>query len=182
MTQSTQAGARPKRYRPPAGLIMRSRVHLLAFGGGAGLSPWAPGTFGTIVGVVLWWILSWLTITPYAIITAVLFVAGCFLCGASARELGVHDHPGIVFDEIVGFVVAAFPILPVLGWYSGSLWPWLLAAFVLFRLFDIFKPPPIRWFDRHVKGGFGIMLDDILAAIPVAILLLAAERIVPLFR
>lgn len=182
MADTSKTVSRHKPYRPPAGLVMRSWVHLPAFGGGVGLSPWAPGTFGTVVGVILWWILSWLPIIPYAVIAALLFLLGCYLCGASAREMGVHDHGGIVFDEIVGFLIAGFPLLPALHWWVGPLWAWLLAAFVLFRLFDIFKPPPIRWFDRNVKGGFGIMLDDVLAAIPVAILLLAAERIIPLFQ
>ncbi|HEU0198035.1 MAG TPA: phosphatidylglycerophosphatase A [Nevskiaceae bacterium] len=167
-------------FRPPARLVMTTPVHLLAFGGGAGLAPWGPGTFGTIVGVIVWFILSWLPILYYGIVVALLFVIGCWLCGRSAKLLGVHDHPGIVFDEVVGFLIGGAPLVTALGWRSGPLWAWLLAAFVLFRFFDILKPMPIRWFDRNVRGGFGIMLDDALAAIPVGILLLAAERVLPL--
>lgn len=174
------AKARAKAFRPPVRLVMTTPVHLLAFGGGAGLLPWIPGTFGTIVGVVLWAILAWLPITAYGAIVLVLFVAGCFIAGRSAKLLGVHDHPGIVIDEIVGFLVSGFPLVYGLHWWTGLLWPWVLAAFVLFRFFDMLKPPPIRWFDRHVRGGFGIMLDDLLAAVPTVVLLMAAQRVVSL--
>ena len=163
------------RYRPPVRLVLGTPVHLMAFGGGAGLVPFAPGTFGTLVGIPLWLLLSWLPIGAYAAVTLLLFMLGCWICGRSASLLGVHDHPGIVFDEIVGFLLTAMPLLPALHWRSGHLWWWLLAAFLLFRFFDILKPPPIRWLDRHVRGGFGIMLDDAAAAIPAAALLMIAE-------
>lgn len=166
------------RYHPPVRLILRSRVHLLAFGFGTGLAPFAPGTFGTLVGIPLWLLLCLLPVGVYAGVVLTLFVGGCWLCGRSAKLLGVHDHPGIVFDEVVGFLLTAMPLLPALHWHSGHLWLWLLAAFLLFRLFDILKPPPIRWLDRHVHGGFGIMLDDAVAAIPAALLLMLAERLI----
>ncbi len=136
------------RYRPPVRLVLGTPVHLLAFGGGAGLVPFAPGTFGTLVGIPLWLLLSWLPIGAYAAVTLLLFVLGCWICGRSASLLGVHDHPGIVFDEIVGFLLTTMPLLPALHW------------------------------DRHVRGGFGIMLDDVAAAIPAAALLMIAERFV----
>lgn len=162
-------------YRPPARMVLSSPLQLIAFGGGTGLSPWAPGTAGTLVGILLWLLLSGLPVFAYAIVTLLLFLFGCWVCGRSAKLLGVHDHPGIVFDEIVAYLLAAMPLLPALQWREGAPWWWLLAAFVLFRLFDIIKPPPIRWFDRNVHGGLGIMLDDILAAIPVAVILMIVE-------
>ena len=173
MSSKNQSG-----FRPPTRQILQSPVHLLAFGGVAGLSPVGPGTLGTMVGVAVWWVLSWLPIIPYAVVVALLFVLGCWICGRSAKLIGVHDYGGIVFDEIVGFLITATPLLESLHWRSGVLWPWLLAAFLLFRGFDIVKPPPIRWLDRHVGGGFGIMLDDAVAAIPAALILIIALRIV----
>lgn len=168
-----------KTFRPRARLVLTTPVHLLAFGGGAGLAPWLPGTFGTAVGVAVWLALCGLPLAVYLVVVGVLFCAGCWLCGRSAQLLGVHDHPGIVFDEIVGYLIAAAPLLP--AWHGpaepsrGPLWAWLLAAFLLFRVLDITKPMPIRWFDRNVKGGFGIMLDDALAALPVAAMLYSAK-------
>lgn len=149
--------------RPPRQLILTTPEHLLAFGFGAGLSPVAPGTVGTLVGVLLFLPLSLLDLQLYAIATALLFVFGCWVCGESARLLGVHDYGGIVFDEIVGYLIAtapllAFPQLSRLGYAAA-----MVLAFALFRLFDILKPWPIRALDRGVHGGVGIMLDDALA-------------------
>jgi phosphatidylglycerophosphatase A len=155
----------------PARLILTTPEHLIAFGFGAGLSPRAPGTAGTVVAVPVWLLLSLLPLWPYAAAVTALILFGIWVCGASARLLGIHDHPGIVFDEIAGFCVAATPLLPVLGWVDGPLWAWLLAAFVLFRIFDILKPWPIRWLDRHVHGGFGIVVDDLLAGVYAAAVL-----------
>src|SRR3546814_9657584 len=97
--------------KPPADLIWSTPEHVLAFGFGAGLAPRAPGTFGTLVGIVFFLILLWLPWPAYVAVTALLFVAGCFICGASARLLGVHDYGGIVFDEIVGYLLAAAPLV-----------------------------------------------------------------------
>jgi phosphatidylglycerophosphatase A len=140
-------------------------VHLLAFGLGAGLAPKAPGTFGTLLGLPLWWLLRGLDPYAYLGVTAALFAFGCWLCGESARRLGEHDVPGIVFDEIVGFLVTAFPLLPAFGPMRLPMWACLAAAFAAFRLFDIWKPWPIRRLDAAVPGGFGIMLDDLAAGI-----------------
>jgi phosphatidylglycerophosphatase A len=138
---------------PPS--IWRNPVHFLAFGFGSGAMPWAPGTFGTLVAVPLYWMLAALPLWLYLVCTVLLFVIGVWLCGVTSRDLGVHDHSGIVWDEIVGFLVTmiAVPKSAV----------WIIAGFILFRLFDIWKPWPIRWVDRQVGGGFGIMLDDLLA-------------------
>lgn len=154
--------------RPPVRLILTTPEHLIAFGFGAGLAPKAPGTFGTLVGLPFWFALSWLPAPAYVIAVLVLFVFGCWVCGASSRLLQVHDYPGFVFDEIVGFLITCVALVPGVG---GPAWHpalQLLAAFVLFRLFDIWKPWPIRLLDRHVHGGFGIMVDDALAGVTAA--------------
>lgn len=163
--------------RPPAQLILTTPEHLLAFGFGAGLSPIAPGTVGSIVGLLLFLPLSLLPLTAFGIVAALLFLFGCWVCGESARLLGVHDYGGIVFDEIVGYLIAAapllmFPALPALGFAGG-----VVLAFALFRLFDILKPWPIRALDRRVHGGLGIMLDDAVAGLAAAVLLWGALRI-----
>ena len=163
--------------RPPARLILTTPEHFIAFGFGAGLAPKAPGTFGTLVGLPFWFALCWLPVEAYAAAVLVLFVFGCWVCGASSRLLQVHDYPGFVFDEIVGFLIACLPLLPGLGapdWHPALL---LLAAFVLFRIFDILKPWPIRLLDRHVHGGFGIMVDDALAGVFAAAVLYGLGRI-----
>jgi len=132
-------------------------VHLLAFGFGSGCAPWAPGTMGTLVGVAIYLPLSRLPIEGYVVATLVTIFAGIWICGWSARQLAVHDHPGIVWDEIAGYLVTMLAAPQGLGW--------MLAGFVLFRLFDILKPWPIRWLDRRVGGGLGIMLDDVAAGL-----------------
>ena len=143
--------------------VLRDPVHLLAFGLGTGLAPVAPGTVGSLPGVVLAWLTLDLGIAVQAGIAAVMAVTGVWICGESARRLGIHDHGGIVWDEIVGMylvlLVTPFGILP-----------WIL-AFVLFRAFDIVKPWPIRDLDHRIKGGAGIMLDDLVAALYAALVL-----------
>ena len=157
--------------RPPAQIILRTPEHFIAFGFGAGLAPKMPGTAGTLVGLPIAWALSWLHLLPYVLITAALFGFGAWVCGRSARLLGVHDYPGIVFDEIVGMIVAALPLVHSLNLARSPFW-WLF-AFALFRAFDIIKPWPIGWLDREVHGGLGIMLDDWVAGIYAAVMLAA---------
>jgi phosphatidylglycerophosphatase A len=129
--------------------------HFFALGMGSGLSHKAPGTLGTLVAVPLYLLLQGLPLWGYLLLVLAAFLLGVWLCGVTARNLGVHDHPGIVWDEFVGYwlTMAAAP--------QG--WQWVLLGFVLFRLFDIAKPWPIRQADRHLGGGFGIMFDDVLA-------------------
>ena len=138
-------------------------VHLLAFGFGAGCSPKAPGTVGTLVGVVVYLPLSGLPLAPYLAVVIAVSLLGIGVCSRAARDLGVHDHPGIVWDEIAGYLVTMVAAPAGLEW--------VLAGFVLFRLFDIWKPWPIRWLDRQVGGGIGIMLDDIVAGALAAVCL-----------
>lgn len=147
----------------PSFRCLRRPVHLLALGFGAGLVPVAPGTAGSAVALVPAWLmlnLSW----PWRIgIVAAVIVAGTWLCGASARRLGAHDHPAIVLDEIAAMLLTSL-LMPQRAW-------WLLPAFVSFRVFDIAKPWPIRDLDHRMKGGLGIMLDDLLAAVYAAVCL-----------
>ena len=142
---------------------MGNFVHLLAFGFGAGCSPKAPGTMGTLLAVGVYLPLSHLPLAAYIGVLAVVILVGIWLCDRAARDLGVHDHPGIVWDEIAGY------LLTMLAAPAG--WVWIVAGFALFRLFDIWKPWPIGWLDRHVGGGFGIMLDDLVAGVFAAVCL-----------
>ena len=133
----------------------RSALHWIAFGAGAGLAPRAPGTAGTAVAIPICAVLATQPITLYLLAVALIAAAGVLVCGRTARELGVHDHPGIVLDEIAGFLVT-MTALPFD-------WPWIAAGFVAFRVLDVAKPWPVSLADRKVGGGLGIMLDDLLA-------------------
>lgn len=134
---------------------LRKFAHFLAFGFGAGKSPVAPGTFGTLVGIPAYLLLQSLPALAYAIMVLALFALGVWLCQMTERDLGVHDHPGIVWDEIVGYLITMF--------MAPNGWIWIAVGFLLFRLFDIWKPFPIRQIERRIQGGFGNMLDDALA-------------------
>ena len=141
--------------------ILANPIHLLAFGFGAGLSPKAPGTMGTVVAVLIYLVLPNMPHIIYAGLILLSFVFGIWICGKTAEDLGVHDHGGIVWDEFVGYWITMF-MAP-----SGLFW--VLLGFVLFRLLDIFKPWPIKWADKELAGGLGIMLDDVLAGIMAAL-------------
>ena len=158
-------------WRPKASVIFGSAVHLLAFGFGTGLMSKGPGTAGTLVGIPLFVAMMHLSLPLFAGLVVVLSVFGCWLCGESARRLGVHDYGGIVFDEIVGYVIAAAPLLPVFALNRHGLVPGLIAAFLLFRIFDIWKPWPISWLDARLHGGVGIMVDDLVAGVFAALVL-----------
>ncbi len=135
--------------------LLRNPVQLLAFGFGSGLAPRAPGTAGTVAALALYIPLAQLDLPLYSALVIVAALAGVWICGVASRQLGVHDHGGIVWDEFVGLWIAL--------WAVPFHWGWMLAGFALFRLFDILKPWPIRLLDRHVHGGFGIMVDDMVA-------------------
>jgi len=150
--------------------VWRNPVHFLAFGLGSGAVPWAPGTFGTLAAVPLWYLLAQLPLSTYLLLVLAAFALGCWLCQRTSEDIGVHDHGGIVWDEFVGYWVTmiAVPVTPL----------WALAGFLLFRLFDIWKPWPIGWADRRVHGGLGIMLDDLIAGVFAALCLHALRLIV----
>lgn len=142
-------------------LNLKNPIHLLAFGFGSGLAPKAPGTAGTIVAVFVYLPLSQLTTLYYAIALVMAFGLGVVICEKTSNDLGVHDHGGIVWDEFVGYWITMF-MVPVSA-------VWIIVGFLLFRLFDILKPWPIKWADTKVEGGIGIMLDDVLAGIMAAL-------------
>jgi phosphatidylglycerophosphatase A len=146
----------------------------LAFGFGSGLSRFAPGTMGTIVAIPFVFLLKPLPEPIYWALLALSFLLGVYLCGKTAKQLGQHDPGGIVFDEMVAYWLTAS--------FIPAEWPWLLAAFILFRLFDILKPWPIRQSETMFSGGLGIMVDDIIAAL-YAMAVLAAFQflLVPVF-
>jgi len=141
--------------------VWSNPVHLLAFGFGSGAVPKAPGTAGTAVAVLIFLALPPLSPLLYGALLLITFLLGIWLCGKTADDLGVHDHGGIVWDEFVGYWITMF-MAPV-GWQ------WAILGFVLFRILDIFKPWPIKWVDKELKGGLGIMLDDGLAGIMAAL-------------
>ena len=136
---------------------LASPIQFLALGFGSGLAPKAPGTFGTLAAIPLYLLLMNLTTLYYAVATVLICIAGVYICGKAAEEVGVHDHPAIVWDEIAGFLITMF-MVP----FSVQS---LVVGFLLFRFFDILKPWPISIADKKLKGGFGIMFDDILAGL-----------------
>jgi phosphatidylglycerophosphatase A len=147
--------------------ILRNPVHFFAFGFGAGLSPRAPGTAGTLVAVPLVWAMLHLDWRVQLACVLAAFAVGIYLCGESARQLDVHDHSGIVWDEITGFAITMIGMQPT--------WPLMCAGFLLFRFFDVVKPWPIREADHRLSGGLGIMLDDVLAGVFSSAILYAAK-------
>lgn len=146
-----------------AGQILRDPTLFLAFGFGSGLIKIMPGTMGTIAAIPLYLMLIQTSQWLYVLITLLSMGLGITICGQAARKLDSEDYGGIVWDEIAGFLIT-------MCWIPFS-WQNLLAGFVWFRIFDIFKPWPIKWLDKQVEGGFGIMLDDVVAGIFAAMVL-----------
>lgn len=147
-------------------ISIRNPVHFLAIGFGSGLAPYMPGTFGTLAAVPLVWLCAaYLSFNQYLAITLITCIVGIWLCGKTAEDMQVHDDSSIVWDEIAGMMITMIAIPINL--------PNLLAGFLLFRFFDIVKPWPISLLDKHIHGGFGIMIDDILAGVLALICMLA---------
>ena len=145
-----------ERRNPTPRQVLTDPVLLLAFGLGSGLAPKAPGTAGTAAALVIYLLLlQQLPPLLYLLVLVIAAALGVYLCQAATDKLGVHDHGGIVWDEFVGLWLTLFAAPAGLHW--------ALLGFVLFRVFDIVKPPPIGWLDRHIKGGLGIMVDDVVA-------------------
>jgi phosphatidylglycerophosphatase A len=156
--------------RPGVGFLLSHPAHFVALGFGTGLSRVAPGTLGTLLAFPFYAVLAyWLALEWVAAAIAAFFVLGVWACGRTARDLGVADHGGMNWDEIVAFLAVLLLAPPGLGWQAF--------AFVAFRVFDIAKPPPIRRVERTVKGGLGVMLDDAIAAFYALLVLAAAKRL-----
>lgn len=144
-------------FHPDFALVYSHPAYFIAFSGGAGLSPYAPGTVGTLAAFPLFWLLDYyLDPIELLLLIDIFFIIGIWACGLSGKALGEPDHGGMVWDETVAFLLVLY--------FTPHHWAWQLAAFALFRLFDIAKPHPIRYYDNRLKGGFGVMFDDILAA------------------
>lgn len=137
--------------------ILLDPILCLAFGFGSGLAKKAPGTCGTLAAVPIYLALIQTSYLIYALATIISSIVGIWICGIAADRLGEHDFGGIVWDEIAGFLITM--------WFIPFSWFNLVMGFILFRAFDIIKPWPIKWIDQKVSGGFGIMLDDVIAGV-----------------
>lgn len=137
--------------------ILSDPILFLAFGFGSGLAKKMPGTMGTVAAIPVYLLFVQVNSWVYSVLTILVCVVGIRICDEAAKKLGEHDFGGIVWDEIAGYLVTL--------WFVSFSWSAVLYGFVLFRIFDILKPWPIKWIDQKVEGGFGIMLDDVLAGL-----------------
>jgi len=144
--------------------ILTHPVLCLAFGFGSGLVKKAPGTMGTLAAIPIYLILVQLPFWGYSLFTIIAGLVGIWICQIAADQLNEHDYGGIVWDEIVGYLITL--------WLVPFSWSMVIWGFILFRIFDIVKPWPIKWVDQRVKGGLGIMLDDVLAGLFSALILI----------
>jgi phosphatidylglycerophosphatase A len=158
-------------FRPTLRFAAAHPAHWVALGFGAGLSPVAPGTAGTLLAWLIFWIAEGLPPELALSCIAVFFALGVWVCEVTGRHLGIADHGSMVWDEVVAFLLVLAVIPNELAWQA--------AAFVVFRFFDIVKPPPIRWFETRFKGGWGVMADDLLAAGYTLLVLALARRFLP---
>lgn len=147
--------------------LLSHPAHFLALGFGSGLSPKAPGTAGTITSIPIWLWLAEQSFIFQSIFLLLSFFVGIYFCGKTGQALGAQDHGAIVWDEFVGFWLTMM--------FAPTGFIWVLLGFSLFRLFDIWKPWPINYLDRHLHGGLGVMLDDVLAGIFAGLLLYAVS-------
>jgi phosphatidylglycerophosphatase A len=156
--------------RPRPSFAYSHPAHFIALGAGAGLSPWAPGTAGTLVAFPLWWLLGGVE-DPALLLALLLFLfgIGVWACGVTGRHLGIADHGAMCWDEVVAFLLV-LALTPDDPWWQG-------AAFFLFRAFDVVKPSPIRELEARFKGGFGVMFDDVLAAGYTLLVLAVVKRV-----
>lgn len=156
--------------RPTAKFLLAHPAHLLALGFGTGLAPIAPGTVGTLLGLPVYGLLA-TRLAPVELLaaTAVMFAVGVWACGKTGADLGIADHSAMNWDEVVAFVLILIITPPT--------WEWWAFAFFAFRFFDVVKPPPIRYFDRTIKGGFGVMFDDVVAAFYTLLAMAIAKQL-----
>ena len=142
---------------PVPASVWQNPLHFIAFGFGSGAVPIAPGTFGTLLAIPFYLAIQSTSNTVYLLITLVVTLASIWICSRTSKEIGVHDHQGMCLDEFVGYIVTMY--------HAPHGWGWVLIGFLLFRLFDIWKPWPIRFIDERMTGGAGMILDDVLAGV-----------------
>jgi phosphatidylglycerophosphatase A len=153
--------------------LLASPAGWLACGLGSGLAPVAQGTFGSLAAILPWLVLRQLAVPAYVLALVLAFALGTWACTVAGRALGVDDHRSLVWDEFVGQWLALLPLLVV-----PAPWWMVAAGFALFRLFDVWKPWPIGWLDRHLKGGLGVMVDDVVAGVYAAVVLAVALTLI----
>ena len=157
--------------RPNARFMLSHPAHAIALGFGTGLAPVAPGTVGTLLAFPIHALLAgYLDTLPHVGVILMLFGLGVWACGRTGRDMGIADHSGMVWDEVVAMLLILLLVPAEITWW--------VAAFLVFRVFDVLKPPPIRHFDQTLKGGFGVMFDDILAAFYTLLVLAVAQRVI----
>ena len=160
------------RAKPGWRFLFSHPAHFFSFGFGTGLARKAPGTFGTLAAFPLYWLLApRLSDAWFMLLLFVSFAAGVWMCDKTGKALGVADYGGIVWDEIIAFMLVLF--------FTPPGWQWSLLTFVLFRFFDIVKPQPIRYFDSNWHGGLGVMFDDLLAAGYTLLCLALVKSVLP---
>ena len=148
---------------PIPATVWSNPLHFIAFGFGTGTIPVAPGTFGTLIAIPFYLAMQTLSVSSYLALLLLIIVTSMWICHKVTLEIGIEDHQGMCLDEVVGFLVTMF--------YAPHGWKWIWFGFILFRLFDILKPWPIRYVDRNIHGGVGIILDDVLAGVLSCIVL-----------
>ncbi len=147
--------------------IMTDPVLFLAFGFGSGLVKKAPGTMGTVAAIPVYWLFAQFNFWIFSLLTIVATIIGIWICDIAAKKLDEHDFGGIVWDEIAGYLITMWFVMATIPFS----WAAIITGFILFRIFDILKPQPIKWVDARVTGGFGIMLDDVIAGLFAGIIL-----------
>lgn len=157
MSEPKSEKGEPEKTMQERNFNLCNKTHLLATGFGSGLLPFSPGTFGTVAAIPFYLCFVYAPDWTFWLFTLLVCLVGPYICGKAADDIGVHDHKAIVWDEFAGFFITM--CLVPFSWIN------VLIGFVLFRFFDIIKPWPISWLDKHVHGGLGIMIDDIVAGI-----------------
>lgn len=155
-----------KERKPLPNTIFKKPLHFIAFGFGVGAIPFAPGTFGTLLAACFYSLILDFSFSTRLIITLLLTIVAIIICGKVSRNIKIHDHPGMCLDEFPGFFVAML--------FAPQTMKGLIIAFILFRIFDILKPWPINWIDKNIHGGFGMVFDDVVAGIVVALIFIVS--------